>query len=324
MIDTTKLVGISSRDAFGMTLADLAMQDERIVALTADLAASVRLADMIKVAPERVFNFGIAEQNMMGAAAGLALSGKIPFVTTFAVFASLRAAEQARTDIAYNSLPVRICASHGGFGLAVGGATHHALEDVAIYRNMPGMTVIVPADGMEASAAVRAVMDLPGPSYIRLSRPTEPTVYTTYEPFQIGKARRVKTGKDLTFIAYGGSVGYSMKTAEILAADGVQAGVIDMATIKPLDQAAVIEAAKESAAIMTVEEHNIIGGLGTAVAEVLAEAGIGIPFKRHGIFDHFTTAAPYPELLALYKMDAVGIAGVAKDFLEKNSIKYDK
>lgn len=318
MIEPSKLIGISSRDAFGLTLAELAQEDPRIVALTADLAASVRLADMIKIAPERVFNFGIAEQDMMGAAAGLALSGKIPFVTTFAAFAALRATEQARTDIAYNGLPVRICASHGGFGLAVGGATHHALEDVAIYRNMPGMTVIVPADGMEASEAVRAVMDLPGPSYIRLSRPTEPTVYTRFEPLIVGKARRVKTGKDLTFIAYGGSVGYSLKAAEILAADGIDAGVVDMATIKPVDKRAILAATKESAAIMTVEEHNIIGGLGTAVAEVLAEAGIAIPFKRHGIYDSFTTAAPYPELLTLYKMDSAGIAGVAADFLKKH------
>jgi transketolase len=174
---------------------------------------------------------------------------------------------------------------------------------------MPGMTVIVPADGIEASAAVRAVMELPGPSYIRLSRPTEPTVYTTYEPFVIGKARRVKTGKDLTIIAYGGSVGFSLKAAELLAADGLQVGV--------LDKYAIRAAVKESAAIMTVEEHNIIGGLGTAVAEVLAEAGVSIPFKRHGIYDIFTTAAPYPDLLNLYKMDAAGIASVAKEFLKK-------
>lgn len=316
MIDTSKLIGISSRDAFGLTLAELAMEDNRIVALTADLAASVRLADMIKVAPERVFNFGIAEQDMMGAAAGLALGGKIPFVTTFAVFASLRAAEQARTDIAYNGLPVRICASHGGFGLAVAGATHHAIEDIAIYRNMPGMTVIVPADGVEAAAAVRAVMSLPGPSYIRLSRPTEPTVFTEYTPFTIGKARKVREGKDLTIIAYGGSVGYSLKASEILEADGLQVGVIDMATIKPLDAEAVLTAARESSAILTVEEHNIIGGLGTAVAEVLAEAGISTRFKRHGIYDHFTTAAPYPDLMALYKMDPAGIAAVARDLLK--------
>jgi len=316
MIDTSKLIGISSRDAFGLTLAELAQEDNRIVALTADLAASVRLADMIKVAPERVFNFGIAEQDMMGAAAGLALGGKIPFVTTFAVFASLRAAEQARTDIAYNGLPVRICASHGGFGLAVAGATHHAIEDIAIYRNMPGMTVIVPADGVEAAAAVRAVMSLPGPSYIRLSRPTEPTVFTEYVPFTIGKVRKVREGKDLTIIAYGGSVGYSLKASEIMSADGLQVGVIDMATIKPLDAEAVLTAARESVAILTVEEHNIIGGLGTAVAEVLAEAGISTRFKRHGIYDHFTTAAPYPDLMAMYKMDPAGIAAVAREFLK--------
>lgn len=317
-MESEKLIGISSRDAFGLTLAELALEDPRIVALTADLASSVRLADMMKVAPERVFNFGIAEQDMMGAAAGLALSGKIPFVTTFAVFASLRAAEQARTDIAYNGLPVRICASHGGFGLAIGGATHHSLEDVAIFRNMPGMTVIVPADGMEAAAAVRAVMDLPGPSYIRLSRPVEPTVYTTYVPFQIGKARRVRSGRDLTLIAYGSSVGYSMEAAELLTGAGIQTGVLDMATIKPLDQDAIVSAAQASAAIMTIEEHNIIGGLGSAVSEVLAEAGLAIPFKRHGIYDQFTTAAGYSDLLALYKMDAAGIAGVAKEFLAKH------
>ncbi|HEX7557032.1 MAG TPA: transketolase C-terminal domain-containing protein [Leptolinea sp.] len=317
MTDLSKLMSISSRDAFGLTLAELAVEDARVVALTADLAASVRLADMIKVVPERVFNFGIAEQDMMGASAGLALCGKIPFVTTFAVFAALRAAEQARTDIAYNGLPVRICATHGGIGLATGGATHHSLEDVAIYRNMPGMTVIVPADGVEAAAAVRAVMSLPGPSYIRLSRPTEPNVYKTDEPFVIGKARRVKTGKDLTIIAYGGSVGYSLKAAELLAIDGLEVGVIDMATIKPLDKYAIKAAMKESAAIMTVEEHNIIGGLGSAVAEVLAEAGISIPFKRHGIYDQFTTAGSYPDLLALYKLDAAGIASTVKEFLKK-------
>lgn len=315
----SKYIGMPSRDSYGITLLELAEEDERIVAVTADLASSVRMVEFKKKFPERMFNMGIAEQNMMGASAGLALAGKVPFVSTFAVFASLRAAEQARTDIAYNNLPVRICASHGGFGLAVGGATHHAIEDVAVYRNMPNMTVIVPADSVQAAAATRAIAGLPGPVYMRVSRPKEPTVYHTDQPFIIGKADVVRQGKDATIIAFGGSVGYSLQAAEQLATEGIQLRVVNMPTIKPIDRAAIIQAAQETGAILTVEEHTIFGGLGSAVAEVIAEAGLAIRFKRHGILDTFTTAAPYNDLLGLYDLDAKGIAKTVKDFLDSRT-----
>ncbi|MEA4909732.1 MAG: transketolase C-terminal domain-containing protein [Anaerolineaceae bacterium] len=305
-----------SRDAYGLALLEIAGQDERVVALTADLASSVRMVEFKQAFPTRMFNMGIAEQNMMGVSAGMALTGKIPFVSTFAVFASLRSAEQARTDVAYNNLPVRIVASHGGFGLAVGGATHHALEDVAIFRDMPNMTVIVPADSIEAAAATKAMMAVDGPVYMRVSRPKEPTVYTEDFTFEIGKAKTVREGSDIAIIAYGGSVGYSMKAAELLAADGIQARVVNMSTVKPIDRAAIVDAARACGKVMTVEEHNIYGGLGSAVAEVLAEESLSVSFKRYGVQDVFTTAAPYPDLLAYYGLDGAGIAKTVKEFLQ--------
>ena len=313
----SEYIGISSRDAFGKQLIELAKEYPNIVAVTADLASSTRLVEFKKEFPDRQFNFGIAEQNTMGAAAGLALAGKTPFVCTFAAFASMRACEQARTDVAYNELPVRICASHGGLGLAAGGATHHSLEDLAIYRTMPGMTVMVPADSVQAAALVRASMALEGPSYLRLSRPTEPTVYTEDREFQIGKADVLKTGKDLTIIAIGGMVGYSLQAIEALEKEGLKVGLINTYTLKPFDRETIAAAARASGALMTVEEHNIIGGLGSAVAEVLAEEGIAVPFRRHGVLDHFTTSAPYEDLIRHYHLDADGIAQTARQFIQK-------
>ena len=312
----SEFTGLSSRDAFGKQLIYLAKEDERIVAVTADLASSTRLTEFQHIYPERFFNFGIAEQDMMGASAGLALTGKIPFVCTFAAFASMRACEQARTDIAYNQLPVRICASHSGIGLAVGGATHHSLEDLSIFRGMPGMTVLVPADGVQAAALVKSIMSLTGPSYMRLSRPLELTVYSEDRQFPIGKADVLKIGNDLTIIAVGGMVGYSLKAIEELEKDGFKVGLINEYSLKPLDRQAIIEATRNSHAILTVEEHNIIGGLGSAVAEVLAEEGIAIKFHRHGILDQFTTSAPYEDLIHFYKLDGEGIAAVARELLK--------
>ena len=308
--------GKPSRDAFGAVLVELARADKRIVALTADLGTSVRLEAFMKEFPERCFNFGIAEQDMMGASAGLALGGKIPFVTTYAAFASMRATEQVRTDVAYNNLSVRICPSHGGFGIAAGGATHHALEDISIMRTIARMTVVVPADGVQAAAATRAIATVDGPVYMRLSRPKEPTVYTVEKPFVIGKADVVRPGKDLAIIAYGGMVGYSLQAAELLAADGVDSMVVNMSTIKPLDRQAVIDAASSCRAVMTVEEHQINGALGSAVAEVIAEEGLGVRLKRLGLMDVFTTAGPYDEMLAYYELDPQGIAKNARLLLQ--------
>jgi len=309
-------LGISSRDAFGKQLTKLARENSKIVALTADLTSSTRLEEFKAEFPERMFNFGIAEQDAMGAAAGLALAGKIPFVCTYAAFASMRACEQARTDIAYNDLPVRICASHGGIGMAAGGSTHHALEDLNIFRGMPGMTVLVPADGIQAAVLVREIISLSGPSYLRLSRPAELTVYTIEKEFPIGKADWLKRGKDITLIAIGGMVGFSLQAASALEKEGLSVGVVNAYSLKPIDRETILEAAKSSKALLTVEEHNIIGGLGSAVAEVLAEEGVATKFKRHGLLDHFTTSAPYEDLIHYYQLDAEGIAAVAKKLLK--------
>jgi transketolase len=312
----SEYIGISSRDAFGKQLIALARENPRIVAVTADLASSTRLVEFEKVFPERMFNFGIAEQDAMGASAGLALAGKIPFMCTFAAFASMRACEQARTDIAYNELPVRICASHSGIGLAAGGATHHSLEDLSIFRGMPGMTVLAPADSIQAAMLVREIIPLKGPSYLRLSRPTEVTVYSEEKEFPIGKADWLKRGKDLTIIAIGGMVGYSLQAAVSLEKEGLRVGVVNAYSLKPFDRETILAAASSSKAILTVEEHNIIGGLGSAVAEVLAEEGVSVKFKRHGILDHFTTSAPYEDLIHFYQLDGEGIASVARTFLK--------
>jgi len=297
---------------------ELAARDDRIVAITADVPDSVRMTEFRKRWPERFFDFGIAEQNMMSAAAGMARCGKIPFVSLYAIFASLRAAEQVRTDIAYANLPVRICASHSGISLGQGGPTHHAIEDLGYYRMLANMTVIAPADGTATAAALFALSDLPGPVYVRMSRAPEPTVYTQIFDFTIGKARRVREGSDISLIAYGGSVGYSLRAADLLAAKGIEARVVDIGTVKPLDSKPVLSAAQETGAILTVEEHTIIGGLGSAVAEVLVEAGSAIPrvrFQRLGIPDVFTLAGPYPDLLAYYALDAPGIARTAMQLL---------
>ncbi len=308
-------VGLSSRDAFGKVLVELGRADPRIVALTADLGSSVRTAWFAEEFPDRAFNFGIAEQDMMGAAAGLALAGKIPFVSTYAIFASLRAAEQARTDVAYGNLPVRICASHSGLTIGPGGPTHQSIEDVAIYRGMPNMTVIVPADGVGAAAATRAAIDLPGPVYMRLSRAKEPTVYRSEKGVRLGIANTVRQGTDLTIIACGPCVGRSLAAAGLLAEEGIQARVIDVHTIKPIDVQTVVGAADDTGRVLTVEEHSIIGGLGSAVAEALAEAGQGVRFRRLGIPDQFPTTGPYEELVTYYGLDAAGIVQVARGLL---------
>ena len=312
MPDRLNVVGLSSRDAYGKALVELGAVDDRIVTVTADVPLSTRLAEFQSRWPERSFNFGIAEQNMMGAAAGLARSGKIPCVSVYAIFAALRGAEQVRTDIAYPNLPVRICVSHSGISLGQAGPTHHSLEDIAILRSMANMTVIVPADSLSAARAVHATMDLPGPAYIRLSRAVEPTVYEELDRFIIGQARRVRQGTDLTIIACGASVGHALQAAKILEPEGIEIAVIDMATIKPLDKAAVLQAIEATGAILTVEEHTIIGGLGSAVAEVIAESNMLVRFTRLGIPDTYTLAAPYAELQRYYSLDGEGIAGKAR------------
>ena len=314
-INKSQFVGKSSRDVFGKVLIELAEKDQRVVAVTADLSGSVRMNEFKKRFPKRFFNFGIAEQNMMGASAGLAITGKIPYTSTFAVFASMRAGEQARTDIAYNELPVRICATHSGMGLGVGGATHHSLEDIGIFRNMPGMTVLVPADGVETAAMLRTTLELRGPVYIRLARPKEITVYEQDFEYIIGKADILQEGKDIAILACGGLVGHAVDAADLLKENGIDAGVVNVSTIKPIDKETIIKITESTGAILTVEEHNVINGLGSAVAEIIAETGISVQFKRHGLLDVFTTSGPYKDLLTYYLLDAEGIAKTARKLL---------
>ena len=315
-MDESKLyLNKSSRDAYGIAFYKLAESDQRIVALTADVPDSVRFTQFREMWPERFFNFGIAEQNMMGAAAGFAREGKIPFVSVYAIFAALRALEQVRTDIAYPNLPVRICTTHSGISLGQAGPSHHSIEDIGVMRSIFNMVVMAPADGIATAMALEAIKDHQGPVYMRLSRAVEPTVYHSKSKYQIGKANVLREGKDITIIAYGASVGNAMKAAEKLAEDGVDAGSVDMAFIKPIDRDAVEKSANISGRILTVEEHNIVNGLGSAVAEVIAESNLNISFKRLALPDHYTLAGPYPDLQKYYSLDPEGIAKTVRNLL---------
>jgi transketolase len=310
-------IGISSRDAFGQVIVELAEKNKNIVALTADLTSSVRLSQFKENFPERFINLGVAEQNMMGVAAGLTLTGKIPFACTYAVFSSMRACEQVRTDIAYNDLPVRIVSSHGGFSFGIAGATHQALEDIGIFRGIAGMTVLVPADAVETAAIFRSIEHVPGPVYVRLSRVKEKTVYTQDFDYEIGHPDILRDGQDILLIAAGGQVGESLDAAQVLGNYGVDAGVMNVSTIKPMDNDVLAEMIARYPAVMTVEQHNIINGLGSAVAEVIAEKKINTLFKRHGLYDIFTTSGPYSELLEYYHLDPKGICETALVLLDQ-------
>ncbi|NIV15577.1 MAG: transketolase family protein [Aliifodinibius sp.] len=306
----------SSRDAYGIALYDLASFDDKIVTVTADVPESVRFTKFRETWPERFFNFGIAEQNMMAAAAGLARTGKTPFVSVYAIFAAMRAIEQLRTDIAYPGLPVRVCVTHSGISLGPAGPTHHSIEDISILRSIANMTVIAPADGVSTAMAMNAIKDYDGPVYMRLSRAVEPTVYSSMQTYQIGKANIIREGKDITIFAYGASVGNALIAAASLAKDGIDVQVVDMAFIKPFDRDLIVESANKTGTLLTVEEQTILGGLGSVVAEVLAEENIDVKFKRLGIPDQYTLAGPYEDLQQYYKLDPEGISQEARKLLE--------
>jgi transketolase len=310
---------LTQAEVYGKVLVELARENKNIVALTADLARSTKIGVFFDAYPERAFNFGVAEQNMMGAAAGFAISGKIPYVSTFGIFASTRAAEQVRTDIAYPKLKVRIIGTHAGVSFGQAGTTHHATEDIAIMRSMANMTVIVPADSVETANAVIESVDYPGPLYIRVGRGLEPLVYDREDyGFKIGKAVKMREGKDISVIACGVCVLPSVEASDELKEEGIKVKVINMHTIKPIDREAILEAAETSSKIIiTVEEHNIIGGLGGAVAEVLAEEGCPARLVRIGIPDIYS-AIGYPhDLYMKYGFDIDGIKNKIKEVLGK-------
>ena len=300
---------MTAREIYGRTLTEMGKTNDKIVGVTADLAKTTAIVHFANAFPDRFFNVGIAEQDMMGIAAGLAKVGLIPFASTMAIFACLRAGEQVRTDIAYQNLPVKIIATHAGISFGHAGTTHHCTEDFAVMRSIAGMTVICPADGIETSRAVRACVDIPGPVYIRIGRGFEPPCYTdeNYD-FEIGKAIEMVPGTDITIICCGIAVLQAVQAAKTLSEqDGISVRVLNMHTIKPIDREAIMKAVTETRRILTIEEHNVEGGLGDAVASVIAESGKGCVFKKHGMYDEFATIGYAEDLYAHYGFDANGI-----------------
>lgn len=308
---------MTAREIYGRTLAALAEGNDKIVGLTADLEKTTAIKFFADKFPDRFFNVGIAEQNMLGIAAGLAKAGLIPFASTMAVFACLRAGEQLRTDIAYQNLPVKIIATHAGIAFGHAGTTHHCTEDFAILRAIPNMTVICPADGIETSKAVQACVDTPGPVYIRIGRGFEPPCYENDDyTYEIGKAITMREGTDLTIICCGIAVLQAVNAARTLAEnDGLSVRVINMHTIKPIDKEAILKAVSETRRILTVEEHNVLGGLGDAVASVIAESGMGCVFRKHGLQDTFAAIGYAEDLYAHYGLDANGIVDQVREMM---------
>lgn len=297
---------------FGEELADLADRDPRVTVLTADLARSNRATDFAARHPDRFVNVGIAEKNMITMAAGMASAGLVPFAATFSAFAALLCCEQIRTDLAYSKLPVRIIGHHSGITFGFYGTSHHATEDLSIMRALAGLTVVAPADGAALAATMRASIAHEHPMYIRIGRGREPEVYRDgdLDDFALGRAISHERGTAGTVIAIGSMVAPSLTAVRELRESGLDVGLIDMHTIKPLDTDAVLEAAADSKTIITVEEHNVIGGLGAAVAETLTEAGAGVRLHRHGIKDSYSLIGPPTHLYTHYQLDTAGIASV--------------
>lgn len=300
-------------------LIELVAEGYPIIAGAADLQYSNGLNKFAKKHPDRYIQFGIAEQNMVTAAAGLATTGHIPFVATFASFIGLLCCEQIRMDVAYCAQPVRMIGHHTGISLGFYGTSHHATEDIATMRAIADLTVISPADGPQLASAIKASVNWPQPIYFRIGRGREPDVYKNGTPFTIGKAVEHLAGEELTIIACGLPVHPALEAARKLNAEGRSVGVIDMATVKPLDREAVLRAAARSKILMTAEEHNVLGGLGSVVAEVLADEGCGVRLVRHGIHDEYSLIAPPTHLYAHYRLDAVGIEAVAREALARIS-----
>lgn len=308
---------IATRDAYGKTLLELGEKNKNVVVLDADLAKATKTAEFSKNYSERFFDMGIAESDMMSTAAGLATCGKIPFASTFAIFATGRAYDQVRNAICYPKLNVKIAATHAGITVGEDGATHQALEDMTLMRVIPNMVVLNPADAVEARAAVLAAAEYYGPVYIRLGRLAVPVIHDQNNfKFEIGKSITLRDGKDVTIIATGIMVSKAMEAADKLKAEGIEARVIDMHTIKPLDNEAVIKAAKETGALITAEEHSIVGGLGSAVAEVISEES-PVRMKRVGVNDVFGQSGNPDELMELYGLTVDRLINEAKEIVAK-------
>ncbi|MGI6713190.1 MAG: transketolase family protein [Bacillota bacterium] len=309
---------IATREAYGKALVKLGEQNKNIVVLDADLSKSTKTAEFARVYPERFFNIGIAEQNLMGTAAGLSAAGKIPFASTFAIFAVGRAFEQIRNTIAYPRLNVKIAATHAGITVGEDGASHQTVEDISLMRSVPNMTVVVPCDAVETEGAVNAALEISGPVYLRLGRVAVPQINKESYRFEIGKAVILREGNDVTLIGTGIMVNTCLEAAEILQSKGIKAAVINMHTIKPIDEDTIEKFARKTGAVITAEEHSIIGGLGSAVAEVLGER-CPVPLKRIGIPDVFGESGKPEELLKKYLLTAADIIQAAQEVIERKS-----
>jgi len=306
----------ATRDGFGDEIVELGKKDNDIYVVDVDIGKSCKTGKFRAELPDQYINVGIAEQNGAGVAAGMATCGKIPFVVTYAVFGSLRMCEMIRQEICYPNLNVKIACSHGGVTPANDGASHQSIEDMGVLRTIPNMTVIMPADYYSTRKLVKAAAEFDGPVYLRFTRDAIPVIYDENTEFVIGKAHKLREGKDVSIIANGDTVCIALKAAEMLEAEGISAKVLDMHTIKPLDVDAVKECIHDTGKIITVEDHNIMNGLGSAVSEVVAEEGNAV-VRRIGIQDQFGQSAPYERLLEINGVTAENIVKNAKELLAK-------
>ena len=312
----SEVIKKATREGYGDGLVEAGKEYDNLIVLDADLAEATKTNVFKKAFPERHIDCGIAESNMMGVAAGLATTGKVPFASSFAMFSAGRAFEQVRNSIGYPHLNVKIGATHAGISVGEDGATHQCNEDIALMRTIPGMVIINPSDYVEAKAAVKAAYEYYGPCYLRFGRLAVPVINDREDyKFEIGKAVTLREGKDVTIIATGLTVSTSLEAAKLLSEDGIEAKVINMHTIKPIDEEAVITAAKETGKIVTVEEHSVIGGLGSAVCDVLAE-NYPVKVKKIGVNDRYGESGPAVELVKKYGLDGEGIYNTVKEFLK--------
>ena len=305
---------IATRESYGNALVELGAEHDNLIVLDADLAAATKTGVFKKAYPARHIDCGIAECNMMGIAAGLSTTGIVPFASTFAMFAAGRAFEQVRNSIGYPHLNVKIGATHAGISVGEDGATHQCNEDIALMRTIPGMVILNPADDVEAKACVKAAYEYNGPVYLRFGRLAVPVINDRPDyKFELGKGVVLREGKDVTIVATGLCVSSALEAAEKLAADGIDAKIINIHTIKPLDEELIVAAAKETGKVVTVEEHSVIGGLGSAVCDALAEK-CPVPVKKIGVQDVFGESGPAAALLAKYKLDGEGVYEQVKEF----------
>ena len=306
----------ATREAFGETLIELAAEGIDVVAVDADLSGSTTTAKFAKAHPDRFFNVGIAEQNMIGTAAGLAVAGKVPFTGSFAVFATGRAYDQVRNTVCYGGLGVKLAPTHAGVTVGPDGGSHQMLEDIALMRVLPGMRVLVPADYVAAKAAIRLAATTPGPFYVRLGRATLPLIYDDDYAFELGRARVLREGVHVTLAACGVMVEQALAAADALALEGVHAEVLDVSTVKPLPADQIAASARKTGAVVTCEEHSIIGGLGSAVAEALGELA-PVPLARVGVRDVFGTSGEPAELMEHFGLTGAHIAAAARELLAR-------